>query len=682
MTKSREELNTRRGVLDDLDAKLLDVLAERIGAIRDIAAHKQADQNLPLRDETRERELFDSWAQRASERQLSPYFVSRILREILTYSRRFQESLLSTTAEEAETAHVRVAYQGVTGSYSEQTIRKMFPGEPAQSADSIGFPTFTSAVDALERGEVDYALLPIENSIAGSINQTYDLLLHRQVPIVAEEVLEIEHCLIGLPGATIHHLARVRSHPVALLQCSRFLSSLPGTVVESFEDTAAAVELVAREGDTGSAAIANETAARLYGLEVLRRDISDQPENVTRFVLVAREPAPIDRRLPCKTSIVLRVNHERGALISCLETLRNHEINMSKLESRPAPRAPGEYRFFLDLEGHVDEPAVAAALEEMRLRTNYLRVLGTYASRSASAQAIPNVGLLPDAKTPGETGAPAPSKKSPYKLALRREQQNTTPVKVGTVVLGGPEFVVSSGPCAVESRDQIMKAAALVRGAGCRMLRGGAFKPRTSPYSFQGLGFEGLDYLVEAGRAYEMPVVTEVLRPEDVLGVGEKADMFQIGARNMQNYPLLQAVGRTNVPVLLKRGMSASIEELLCAAEYILDAGNSQVVLCERGIRTFETATRNTLDISAVPVLKARTHLPVLVDPSHAAGVRWLVAPLACAAAAAGADGIIVEAHPVPDESVSDKDQALSEEQLKELVAAVRPIVESMGRSL
>jgi 3-deoxy-7-phosphoheptulonate synthase len=217
---------------------------------------------------------------------------------------------------------------------------------------------------------------------------------------------------------------------------------------------------------------------------------------------------------------------------------------------------------------------------------------------------------------------------------------------------------------------------------GAALLRGGAFKPRTSPYAFQGLGFPGLDLLVEAGRAYELPVVTEVLHPEDVERIAAGADMLQIGARNMQNFALLKEVGRARRPVLLKRGMSATIEELLLAAEYIMSGGNHRVVVCERGIRTFETSTRNTLDISAVPVLKGRTHLPVIVDPSHAAGVRELVIPLALAAAAAGADGLLVEAHPNPAEALCDREQALTDDDLATLTASLRPILEAQGRTL
>jgi chorismate mutase/prephenate dehydratase len=216
-----------------------------------------------------------------------------------------------------------------------------------------------------------------------------------------------------------------------------------------------------------------------------------------------------------------------------------------------------------------------------------------------------------------------------------------------------------------------MATAKVVKEAGGGLLRGGCFKPRTSPYSFQGLGYEGLEMLVEAGKAYGLPVVTEVVSPEDVEAVARKADVLQIGTRNMQNFSLLSAVGRVHRPVMLKRGMSSSLDELLQAAEYILSEGNQQVFLCERGIRTFETSTRNTLDLSAVPVLRQRTHLPVIVDPSHAAGDRDLVAPLALAAQAIGADGIMVEIHPDPENALSDGPQSLRFDQYRELMAAL-----------
>ena len=237
------------------------------------------------------------------------------------------------------------------------------------------------------------------------------------------------------------------------------------------------------------------------------------------------------------------------------------------------------------------------------------------------------------------------------------------------MLLGEGHFTVIAGPCSVESYEQVMKCAKHAKDNGAHILRGGCFKPRTSPYSFQGLGYEGLEILAEAGKQHGLPIVTEVLAVEDVEGVAEQADILQIGARNMQNFTLLSEVGKTQRPVMLKRGMSSSIDELLQAAEYILAEGNQQVFLCERGIRTFETATRSTLDISAVPVLQERTHLPVIVDPSHAAGERSLVPPLAIAAKAVGAHGIMVEFHPEPEKALSDGPQALLFHQFEKLMS-------------
>jgi chorismate mutase/prephenate dehydratase len=268
----------------------------------------------------------------------------------------------------------------------------------------------------------------------------------------------------------------------------------------------------------------------------------------------------------------------------------------------------------------------------------------------------------------------APSKDKGYTLVTREHKSANTVIEVGGVKIGDGNFLVIGGPCSVESREQIMSCAKHARDNGAKILRGGVFKPRTSPYSFQGLGYEGLDLLVEAGKTYGMPVITEVMTTEDVERVAEKADIIQIGARNMQNFSLLKVVGQTRVPIMLKRGMSSSIEELLQAVEYILAGGNQQVFLCERGIRTFETATRGTLDISAVPVLKARTHLPIFIDPSHAAGVRELVSPLALAAKAVGADGIIVEFHPEPEKALSDGPQALRFPQFEKLMADLRKL--------
>jgi len=270
----------------------------------------------------------------------------------------------------------------------------------------------------------------------------------------------------------------------------------------------------------------------------------------------------------------------------------------------------------------------------------------------------------------------------PYKLASRELKKEDTIVPVGPIKVGGKRIVVIAGPCAVESREQILETARIVRSSGAVALRGGAFKPRTSPYSFQGLGEEGLKYLKEAGETYGMPIVTEVVATEYVDLMESYVDLFQIGARNMQNFELLKKVGRTGKPVLLKRGLSATIEEWLMAAEYLLAHGTDHVILCERGIRTFETYTRNTLDISAIPVIKKLSHLPILVDPSHATGIREKVSPVALAAIAAGADGLIIEVHPDPSKALSDGAQSLFPEQFEKLMRDIEVLAPVVGKEV
>jgi 3-deoxy-7-phosphoheptulonate synthase len=269
-----------------------------------------------------------------------------------------------------------------------------------------------------------------------------------------------------------------------------------------------------------------------------------------------------------------------------------------------------------------------------------------------------------------------------FKLASREVRPEGSRIKVGNVEIGGKRIVVAAGPCAVESVEQVEAAADAVKAAGAHMIRGGAFKPRTSPYAFQGLEGEGLKMLEHAGRRVGLPVVTEIMDPHDIDLVIEHSDMLQVGARNAQNFSLLRRLGRTKKPVLLKRGMSTKLEEFVMAAEYILSEGNPNVVLCERGIRTFETATRNTLDLNAVPLLKEWTHLPVLVDPSHGTGIYSLVAPMALAAIAAGADGLLIEVHPQPEHALSDGPQQLKPSRFAALMKSLRPLAEAVGRSL
>ena len=269
---------------------------------------------------------------------------------------------------------------------------------------------------------------------------------------------------------------------------------------------------------------------------------------------------------------------------------------------------------------------------------------------------------------------------TPYKLASREFKSEDTVVEVGDVAVGGKEIQIMAGPCAVESREQALEIAHIVKSSGVKIMRGGAFKPRTSPYDFQGLGEEGLKILKEAGETYGLKIITEVMEPANVELVSYYSDILQIGARNMQNFALLRKVAKIDKPVLIKRGLSATIEEWIMAAEYVLSGGNEKVILCERGIRTFEPFTRNTLDLSAVVVAKQLTHLPVIVDPSHGTGKWKLVSPMALAAITAGADGLIIEIHPKPSEALCDGSQSLTEENFNKLLSKIKQVASAVDR--
>jgi chorismate mutase/prephenate dehydratase len=657
-------LQDLRNKLDTIDHRIVAALAERDRLVCEVGNLKLERQG-GLRDLQREEDLLTRLVAEARAAGLDAYYISRLFREILDHSVRKQQEAFVAHANPAERA-VEVAvvvYLGAEGSYSHQAACHHFEarGGPVTFR---GGNSFDELLQAVRDGAADFAMLPIENTTAGSINEAYDLLARMNLALVGEEVQRVEHCLLALEDVPLSCIKRIYSNSKAIDQCTEVLGTLKHCHVESVTDTASAARKVRDDQDLSQAAIASPEAARLYGLKVLKRDIANQKENYTRFVVVARTPLQIDPRIPTKTSILFATRHEEGALMRCLNVLAGHHVNLTKLESRPRPHTPWEYQFYVDFEGNVAEPRVQQALQALAGETSYLKVFGSYPARTTRESRSAEPRFAETATGPATPAEPAPVivkelEKKAYKLASRASRAKDSQFKIGNVVVGGPQPVVIAGPCSVESREQILACARLVKELGGQLLRGGCFKPRTSPYAFQGLGFEALDLLEEAGRTYGLPVVTEVMHPADLEQVARKADVIQLGARNMQNFALLKEVGRLDRPVMLKRGMMASIDEWLQAAEYILAHGNQQVILCERGIRTFETATRNTLDLSAVPVVKELSHLPVVVDPSHACGTwRWVPA-MTEAALACGAHGVMVEIHPEPAKALSDGPQAL-----------------------
>lgn len=669
------DLNSIRERLSAADGALVEALAARQRLVAEVAQVKASGAEA-LRDVGREEDVLTRVSELGRESGLDPFHVTRVFREILGHSLRTQEGLLAPSAQSRPKV-LRVGYQGSEGAYSHLAGQRHF-GAWVGEAIYRGFASFEALLDAVADEEVDRAILPLENSTSGSITPNYDLLARMNLAIVGEEIQEVDHCLVALEGASLAQIRLILSHPVALAQCGRFLSTVPHCRVEPFTDTAMSARRVREDADPTQAAVASEEAARLHGLVILRRSIADNRENMTRMAVVAKRPEACDLRVPAKTSLIIATRHEEGALLRCLTVLADHHLNLTKLESRPRPGAPFEYLFHLDFEGNIAEAEVSQAVSELQARASFVKVLGSYPSRTSlgNRKAEPRPRLTITTPAEEETPAPEPSKARGDSPALasraHRAADTVIPLGSGRAIGGVEPPVVIAGPCAVESLAQVRACARIVKEMGGSMLRGGCFKPRTSPYSFQGHGYEALEWLAEAGAEMGLPIVTEVMHPRDIEAVADRAAMIQIGARNMQNFSLLREVGQVHRPVMLKRGMMSSIDEWLNAAEYILAQGNQMVLLCERGIRTFETATRNTLDLSAVPVVRERSHLPVIVDPSHAVGVRRFIPPMARAALASGAHGIMVEIHPEPGVALSDGPQALTFAMFEALMTELR----------
>lgn len=678
----KKNLTEIRKSINKLDESLIKILSKRRELSKEVIVAKESSRS-PIRDQIREADLLNRLIKIAKKEGLDSHYISKIFYEIIEDSVRLQQNFVQSKLNKAvKKSSIKIAFQGIEGSYSYLAAQKFF----SHSGYELNFvfkKLFSEVVEVVEKGEADYAILPIENTTSGGINEVYDVLLHTTLSIVGEERFQVKHCLIGVQDIPLNKIKKVYAHHQAAAQCSKFLESINKAAVEYFADTAMSVQKISEEKNPYFVAIASEEAANLYGLKILKTDIANQPDNYTRFLIAARKPQTVDPRIPSKTSIVMATSHTPGSLVDALSVFRKFKVNLTKLESRPILGNPWEEMFYLDFEGNIADENIKKVMDELGHYTRFIKVLGSYPSQDLEKTKLEYTKILNeeseneiveskesiiDEKKSFPQIITQKGKPKSYKLASREYKADDTIIKVRDVEIGGNNFIVIAGPCSVENEEMIMKCALEAKENGAQILRGGCFKPRTSPYSFQGLGYEGLELLVEAGRYYQLPVITEVMSIDQVSEVAKTADILQIGARNMQNFELLKEVGRSHRPAMLKRGLSASIEEWLNSAEYILAHGNRQVILCERGIRTFETATRNTLDLSAVPVLKELTHLPIIVDPSHAVGIRDKVVPLAKAAKVVGAHGIMVEFHPDPPKALSDADQALYFEQFESLM--------------
>ena len=647
------DLDQCRKDINNLDKSLLELLAQRRAISRKVIEDK-LERGLDLRDPKREGEILETLIKAGRELGLDAHFVTRVFHEIIADSVRSQESFLQTNLNPATEKLLCIAYQGVEGAYSYLAGEKFFRGQ-LDNCSFEGYKNFSDVVAAVENGQADYAILPIENTTAGSINAVYDLLLATKLSIVGEEVFPVQHCLLSIEKAPLSTIRRIYSHYQALAQCSDFLSRLKNCVQETYMDTAEAAKKISEDGDPEQAAIASEEAGRIYGLEVLKRNLANQRENYTRFVIIAPRPNQVDSRVPCKTSLVLSTGHHEGALLKALSILEHHKINLTKLESRPMQGSPFTYIFYLDFEGNASDPKIQEALVGLSGATNYLRILGTY-PRERHDKTRPSIRSRVPEKTdaPEDSGDQEPSTPAPEESTVVRDPDgrsltdlSTKPagtiIRIGEAELGGSEYIVFAGPDCISSMDQIGAHARQVSECGAMVLHGSCLEASDSPFKTRRINFELLEILATAGKEFGLPVMTEIESVLDVAQAAQEVDLMKIGPRNMQNFSLLEEAGKTGRPIVLTRGISATNDEFLEAAECVLVQGNQQVILCERGIRIDERNSRNTLDLGTVANIRQMTHLPVLIDPSRAIEHGNLVLPLASASKAFGAHGLVVD---------------------------------------
>lgn len=614
------DLQDIRRALDAIDAELVDVLGRRHQVEREVAALK-AEQGLPVRDLARERGQLSRLEQLAHARDLDGYFVTRLFRQIIEQSVRFQqERAVALTGEpHGRPQPVTIAYQGTDGAYSQMAAEQHF-GPRRVPLHTLGCHSFAEALQAVSQGVADYAMLPIENTTAGSINDAYDLLATTDLNVVGEEVLRVQHCLVALPGASLSGIRRVFSHPQGLAQCSEFLATLTDCHVESFTDTAMSVVKVRDDGDLSQAAVASERAADLYGLPILERDVANQKHNYTRFMVVARDSIDYPARLHCKTSLIFVTAHEEGALLRCLDELARRGLNLTKLESRPRAGAPFEYLFYLDFEGTRSDPRVQDALDALQSHTKFLKVLGSYPARTTRA----GQPAEPERHRRRSTAAPDAPKHAAPPVA----------VSIGGHTLGEGRPLLVAGPALLGNRDHIVGCARAARRIGVEVLRGIYHAPPSAPGEYAGIGLAGLAELREIGHAHGLSLSTTVRRADEVARVAQQVDLLEVPAEVLGAQSLLDQVARIDRPALLWRAPDGDLEAWLAAAARVRAGGNQQVVL---GLR----ATARHIDLSAIATANARTGLPVIVElgPLDAEGPRVLHA-IADAALGLGAAGI------------------------------------------
>lgn len=640
-------LNQTREQITALDNELLALLAKRRSLSLDVARSKEVDIR-PIRDTQREKELLARLVKQGREQGLDAHYVLSLYQSIIEDSVLNQQAYLQGRANpDLQQQQYSIAYLGARGSYSYLAATRYCERRHVDMQD-LGCKSFDEIVQAVESGHADYGFLPIENTSSGSINEVYDVLQHTSLAIVGETTIEVEHCLLGHTGAQLKQIKTVYAHPQPISQCSRFLSHHPDLKLEYCSSSAEAMEKVLQNDDMTVAAIGSAEGGALYQLEALEKELANQKINQSRFIVVARKAIAVPEQLPAKCTLIMATGQKPGALVEALLVLKAHNLNMSKLESRPIPGTPWEEMFYLDLDANLSNEAMQKALKELERITRFIKVLGCYPCETVNPTQLSNSQLMIEPSTSRASEMTKEPDSGPHPRSSLTQKAQLTQITHGRLRVGDQQFGALAQIALSNDSRVYGQIAKQIKEAGFQAVL------VTNSNNIQNAS----QLLAEMRRAlhqFDLSCVMAVEYETELKRATEYGDILFIYGKQMHNIPLLKQVGSLHTPVILERNTMASADELLEAAETVLSKGNQQVILCESGIRTFNEALKPTLDLAGVVKIKSLSHLPIIVNTSYACDA--IGAPIqALAAKHLNADGLILS---LTEESMSLDEQLL-----------------------
>lgn len=610
-----QPLNQTREQITQLDNELLSLLAERRRLSLEVARSKEVDIR-PIRDTQREKELLTRLVKEGREKGLDAHYVISLYQSIIEDSVLNQQAYLHGRANpETQKQQYCIAYLGARGSYSYLAATRYCLRRQVDMLD-LGCQSFDEIVQAVESGHADYGFLPIENTSSGSINEVYDVLQHTSLSIVGETTIEVSHCLLGKPGSKLSDIKTIYAHPQPISQCSRYLSQHKDIRLEYCSSSAEAMEKVNQSADNSAGAIGSAEGGALYQLESIEAGLANQKINQSRFIVVARKAVAVPEQLPAKTTLIMATGQKAGALVEALLVLKAHQLNMSKLESRPIPGTPWEEMFYLDIDANISSEAMQAGLKQLERITRFIKVLGCYPCETVKPTQLSNSQLLIEPSTSKTQNLSDNTPEiSPYRYSKAYKAQdseiNSGPLSIGAGHIGAIAKMSMTKELSPLALSQFEHRVKQLKEIGVQAIILEAVNLLVSPELT-------LAKLRQILHQYDLLCIVAVEQSADMALATQQADMLFIKGKQMFNQALLSQAGTLPMPLLLERNDMASYEEFLAATEIILSQGNQQLILCDSGVRTFNHANLPTLDLASLIQIKATSHLPIVINPCYA----------------------------------------------------------------